>query len=152
MKIRKIKIEDLSKIENLANLIYPNDYYESPESFESKIKVSNGCFLAEEGDCTCGYVVSFPFYLNQIFNLNCFYTKVEKPTCHYIHDLCVHPEFRGFGIGKSLFEKVCEKATLPLCLVSVLKSEDFWSKLGFVIKQEITYHNLPAFYMFKESA
>lgn len=152
MRFRKIRSKDLSNIEDLANLVYPSDYYESSESFRSKIEqFPTGCVLAKEGDRVCGYIVSFPFYLDQVFHLNCFYTKVKKPTCYYIHDLCVHPEFRGLGIAKTLFEKVCKKNKKAICLVSVLNSESFWGKLGFIVKQKITYHGFPAFYMCKEA-
>ena len=151
MKIRKITLEDLDKIEYLANLIYPIEYYETTDSFWSKIESHpNGCFLAEDKNLICGYIVSFPFILNEIFNLNCHYVKVDNPSCYYVHDLCVHPDFRGFGLAKSLFDKVCNNVNLPICLVSVLKSEGFWCKLGFTPEKKITYNNMPATYMVKE--
>lgn len=152
MTIRQINSNDLLEVESLANLVYPDCYYENFESFCSKINgYPKGCFVAEFDNKICGYIISFPFLIDQVFPLNTNFYSIADPNCFYIHDLCVSKDFHGKGVGKRLFETVAKNKE-TLSLVAVLNSENFWSKLGFEVVKKILYNDIPASHMIKKGS
>lgn len=141
---------DFDAIENIANLTYPENYFESAGSFQSKILgYPSGCFVAEI-DNVVGYVVSFPYILDEIYPINHFYKPIENPNCHYIHDLCIDKNHRKLGIAKKLLDTVLLSHPQTTVLVSVMGSENFWKKCGFTIMREVNYCNLLAYYMIRD--
>lgn len=152
MILRKINKPDLLQINLLADSVYPENYFESPESFGSKIEgFPEGCLVAEIEKQIVGYVISFPSVINFVEPLNKFYKPQNEPNCHYIHDLCVNPEFRKKGVANSFLNILFKKFSTDFALVAVMGSSNFWEKFGFVFVQEIDYYNTTAHYMVRKN-
>jgi len=148
MIIEPITAEYIQSVEDLATSSYPSNYYEGQESFKSKITgYPNGCFLARKDSEVVGYIISFPYMLNKAHPLNKTYIETINPTCLYIHDLCVSQTHRREGLTKRLVEKILKNPLSPKALVSVLNSEPFWKKLGFVSQRCFDYYGGVAHYM-----
>lgn len=151
MLIRKIDHIDLKEIEELANNTYPDNFFESAESFSSKILgFPDGCFVCEVDKKLVGYVVSFPSRINFVEPLNKIYKKCENANCHYIHDVCVNSNFRKMGVANNLLKKIFDKFFVDFALVAVMGSASFWQKFGFEVVQQIDYYNSQAHYMVKK--
>jgi len=151
MIIEPITAEYIQLVENLGTEIYPSNYYEGQESFKSKIiGYPKGCFLARKDAELVGYIISFPYVLNEVYPINENYTETLEPTCLYIHDLCVSKDHRKEGIARALVEKVLESQLSPKALVSVLKSEKFWNKFGFISQRSFDYYGGAGNYMLRQ--
>jgi ribosomal protein S18 acetylase RimI-like enzyme len=147
LSIRKINSKDYNEIENIANESYSEDYYESDESFISKVeKFPDGCYVADL-DGVVGYVISFPYYVGKSFPINTNYEIVENPNCWYIHDLCVVERFRNKGVAKTLAKEIIKKSWNVVALTAVQNSTSFWNKFGFLSFKIVNYCNQKADYM-----
>lgn len=147
LTIRPACSKDAAEIAAIGTASYPEQYYESPENFESRLTgYPAGCFVADL-DGLVGYIISFPYRLGSVCELNQPYTAEPEPDCYYIHDLCVLKEFRGRGIAKQLAERILELKWGVIGLVSVNGSGKFWRKLGFRGFAEIKYCGRKAEYM-----
>ena len=62
----------------------------------------------------------------------------------YIHDIMVHPNYQGQGIGKQIMEKLVSKINeikkknpyLRAYLGASIGKEDFYKKCGFITREE----------------
>jgi Acetyltransferases len=153
MKIRKLTLEDLCKIFLIQSKCYSKNFIESIETFKRLIEIyPEGCIGAEIDDIPVGYIFTHPWIRSSVVKLNGKELNLPKePDCMCIHDMAVDPEFRGRGIGKTLFGEaleLCKRADYKMIdLVSVQKSQTFWEKLGFKKVAEILYGKERAFLM-----
>lgn len=146
--VRPVCVADIPAIDGMGTCSYPENYFESRASFESKIvKNLETCWVATVDDYLAGYVVSFPYVFGAPYPINHMYTAIENPNCLYLHDLCVSPLWRKLGVGHSLAQKVLTTRWDAVALTSVMGSQSFWTKLGFVVAHELDYYGLPASYM-----
>lgn len=147
--IRYSKPSDHSDINKIRTANHPKNYYEGDESFESKIKeYPEGCFIADL-DGVVGYLISFPYILGKPHPINEKYTPIDNPTCYYIHDVCILPEFRKMQIAKKLVEKILEMEWQVVCLLAIMNSKNFWYRLGFRSFFEIEHYGLKTEYMLR---
>lgn len=143
--------EYIQLVEDLGTITYPSNYYEGQESFKSKIVgYPKGCFLARKDKEVVGYIISFPYILNEAYPINECFQKPIKPDCLYIHDLCVAESHRKEGIARALVEKILESELSPKALVSVLDSEQFWNKFGFISQRSFDYYGGNGYYMVRQ--
>ena len=68
----------------------------------------------------------------------------------YLHDIAVHPRYRGMGLTRMLMERVDHETRREgfgvQCLVAVQNSQEFWRKHGFKIVRMIkSYGESPAY-------
>jgi len=144
--IRHTKQNDYGDICELGTKSYPQHYYESEESFVSKIKnCYQGCLVADL-DGIIGYIVSFPYKVGKIFPINTFYEPIDNPNCWYIHGVCVSRDFRSMGVASSLINCIIDNNDV-VCLTSVMDSENFWNRLGFKSFFDLDYCGSSAKYM-----
>lgn len=150
MIIRPIQLLDFEEISDIGTNNYPDEYYESTESFISKVKgYPSGCFVCLLEEKICGYIISFPYFLNEYYPINFIYENLDNTNCYYIHDLCVLPEHRKKGIAKKLVETVSFHNYKKTALVAVGDSSSFWNKINFMHNRTINYYGLSADYMIK---
>jgi ribosomal protein S18 acetylase RimI-like enzyme len=151
MIIEVITAEYIQSVEDLGTAIYPSNYYEGQESFKSKIiGYPRGCYLARKDKQVVGYIISFPYVLNEVYPINEHYAETLEPNCLYIHDLCVSKDHRGEGIAKALVAKTIDNELSPKALVSVMKSERFWHKFGFISQRSFDYYGGIGHYMIRQ--
>ena len=147
IKIRNTKAEDYPQVSEIRTKSYCENYYETEESFVSKIKNNyESCFVADV-DGIIGYIISFPYYVGKSFPINSFYESYQNTNCWYIHDVCVLEEFRGKGVAKELVKTVLCNGNNVYCLTSVMNSRNFWKKFGFREFFELEYCGIIAKYM-----
>lgn len=150
MIIRPIQSSDFEEISDIGINNYPDEYYESTESFISKAKgYLSGCFVCLLEEKICGYIISFPYFLNEYYPINFKYENFHNPNCYYIHDLCVLPEYRNKGVAKKLLDKASLHDYKKTALIAVCDSSSFWTKMNFTHNRTINYYGLPADYMIK---
>ena len=147
INIRHINPSEHNDISKLATENYSEDYFESDESFSSKIKnYYEGCFVADL-DGVVGYIISFPYFIGKSFRINSTYVPPDNADCCYIHDLSVSKDFRNKGIAKMLAGHVLKNSWKVVCLTAVQNSERFWNKMGFRSFFELDYCGNKAQYM-----
>ena len=66
----------------------------------------------------------------------------------YIHHTTVHPDYRNRGIGRRMVEYVMEalehQGIHKVALVAFSRNETgnaFWEKMGFTVREDLTYRN-----------
>ena len=144
----QISSDRIQAVEDLGTATYPANYYEGLASFNSKILgYPQGCFLARIDEAVVGYIISFPYVLNKVYPINEHYIRVDNPTCLYIHDLCVSLTYRHQNIATSLVKRVLSSKITPQALVSVLNSESFWKRFGFITQRSFDYYGGSGSYM-----
>lgn len=152
MKITTIRApnpKDYSKACDIGTLCYPERYYEGEESFVSKIESNpEGCLVAENDGEVIGYAISFPYLDGLPFPIDHKYQRPEHPDCTYIHDVCVLPEFRKFGIATEFVKRLTSNPN-TYRLTAVANSEPFWIRMGFRSLKEVDYCGSRASYMGK---
>lgn len=131
-----LKKEDLKEVDGIGNSIH----LEFPECFEvleEKFYLfPGGCFKLVKDDRIVGYVISHPWILDIVPQLNSFLGKLPaRPNCYFIHDIVLLPEVRG---TKAIFDLIdllkgiTESMKLShLVGVSVCRSSILWKRLGF---------------------
>lgn len=145
LAIRQINIQEMEMVYRLANLVYPVDFHEDMESFESKFNLFPkgflGIFSSNELD---GYIISHPWKGEREVPLNYILKKVISPDRFYLHDVVVHPEYRGRGYGKALLENAMkvgiEEGFKLISAVAVSSSgKGILESFGFRESKEIEY-------------
>lgn len=149
MLIRHITEADVPAVSALGNHVYPPGYYESDDTFKSKVLYPHAmCLLAEIDGALAGYVVSFPDIVGLPYPINTAFIPVLNPNCQYIHDLCIAPSFRTRGVATHLTKMILDRMAWDKCaLTAILGSESFWARFGFATKYSVQYCGVDAKYM-----
>ncbi|OUI78814.1 hypothetical protein HK18_05225 [Commensalibacter intestini] len=132
-------IQELEAILTIQDLCYHEIEPESPEAMVSKINISpDTCFVAKDTQGIRGYLLSIPASLGNPPQLHSdTQTLDQHPNCLYLHDLAIHPNARGMGVGKLLLQQFATTATQKqfkhASLISIQNSVPFWQKYGFSV-------------------
>ncbi|CAI3950887.1 Ribosomal protein S18 acetylase RimI and related acetyltransferases (RimI) (PDB:1GHE) [Commensalibacter communis] len=136
---------ELDNILEIQDLCYHEIEPESPEVIASKIYTSpDTCFIAKDNQSIRGYLLSLPSSLGNPPQLHSNTQTTEpNPNCLYLHDLAIHPNARGMGVGKLLiqhFAKIAlQKQFEHASLISIQNSVPFWEKYGFKVVSADSY-------------
>lgn len=137
MKIHAAQLADLDQIMAIQMLCYYAIEPESRLSMASKIIASpDTCFVVKERDMVRGYLLAIPVMSGEPPALDSEACDLAGGAdCLYLHDLAVHPESRGLGVGCILvrqFMNIAHKKKFRhASLVSIQDSFRFWQKQGF---------------------
>ncbi len=148
-----VRNEDIDDLLDIQRRCYTEEYIETGETFKGLIEsYPDGNMLATVDGSAAGYIFFHPFFIGKVKDMNLSAVRLTgKEDCMYIHDMCVHPAFRGMGITRPLLEhlnNVTRKAGFSVqALVSVQQSRTFWESHGFAVSRNITYGGKPAYYM-----
>lgn len=131
---------DLAEILALQKLCYHEIEPESAQSMLSKILISpQTCVTVRFYHQLQAYLLSLPAQLQHPPSLN--EETTHLPThanCLYLHDLAIHPQAQGTGLGQKLvrkfFQIAKEQKFKAACLIAIQNSVPFWQKQGFIIK------------------
>lgn len=135
MIIYPITNSNLDSLDTVQRLGFPQTLHEDMSLFAKIIETKNSlCYAAHEDNTIIGYILSYPTYKErQIFDTG-------PDICNdydmlYLHDMCIHPDFQGFGIGKKLFNFVEEhslKQGFKGIIATAIEGRlSFWENLGF---------------------
>lgn len=149
-----IETSDIDKVMALQSLSYRDDLLESRDVFEIMRDVySKGAVAVIVDNEFAGYIFFHKYKKGNVKPLNSLLKLNGNENCMFLHDICVHPDFRGLGLTKLLlkeFDKETESEHLGYqALIAVQNSEEFWKKCGFKIANIVKYGNKMAYYMIK---
>jgi len=112
----------------------------------------------------CGYILAQPFLrgmINDVDEISSFekilnerkhLPRTEEDTI-YVHEIAVHPDYRGRGLTQPLVEfteKLArENGYQWMSLVSLGPALGFWKKTGYKVVRELDYEGHICFYMEK---
>ncbi len=117
-------VEDIETIKRLGEL--------SPET----------CYLAV-ADEPVGYIISHPWVADELPPLNTMLPEIPAgATTFFIHDLALHPSWRGRGVAQALLASAFERARalglVDASLLSIQGSAGFWKRMGFVERPDLS--------------
>jgi GNAT superfamily N-acetyltransferase len=131
-----------SEVLSLQSTAYPSNLHETWDVLEAKLlSYPHGCYaaLTAETHTLIGYLFSHPWNLTAPVPLNHSLSELPpNPNCYYIHDLVVHPSYRGKGIAQTLidiaFSQMKKVGVETIALVAVGGASRFWGKILFVFE------------------
>lgn len=138
--LRTLTASDLPAVLRLQADCYPGAYLESEAAFAAKVQASPQTFWGVDHPNAPGELLAYLVCLPVI--------GLQWPTLHadhcpspahpdglYLHDLALHPDARGQGLGQALVHlAMCwarAEGLQRLVLVAVEGSPPYWRKLGF---------------------
>ncbi|GBG16011.1 GNAT family acetyltransferase [Novimethylophilus kurashikiensis] len=135
--VRAMQAEDMAIVLDIQSCCYDETKLESRQSFLAKLEASpTTCFIALVAGNPAGYLVAVPDKAGSpppLHSLN--YSVPPDANALYLHDLAVHPEARGAGVGVALieayFQAIKQSKAQFACLTSVNDSSFFWERYGF---------------------
>jgi GNAT superfamily N-acetyltransferase len=136
MPWRSMTLQDLPKVQALADAIHVS-HPEDPEVLaERQYLYPQGCFMLVEDERAIGYALTHPWRFAEPPPLNWpLGVLPSSATTYYIHDVALLPEARGKGYAAQITDVLVANARRAgfdnLSLVAVNKSQVFWEKAGF---------------------
>ncbi len=135
MNIRLMSVDDYNAVYNLwlsCSGIGLNDLDDSEEGIRKFLERNpETCFVAENDGMVIGVIIAG-----------------NDGRRGYIYHTAVNPLFRGRGIGRKLVESAMnalkEAGINKVALVVFGRNKDgneFWKKMGFTVREDLTYRN-----------
>lgn len=128
---------DLDAVFAIANVVHPG-FFEAAEVLAEKFALYPvGCRLLEVAGQASGYVLSHPWRLGALPELNALLGAIPAGAdSFYIHDLALLPQARGAGAAGAIIAELTAQARgegfATMSLVAVNNSLAFWTGQGFV--------------------
>lgn len=149
-------IPDLPDVGRLESLSYGPELHEDTALFRSVLEnCQDYSFVARTADAQkalAGYLLAYATDPGRDdFEEGWRPCPSDSCTAIYIHDMCVHPDFRERSIARLLFsaleKKAAENGIPSLIGIAVQNSERFWYKLGFETVRPCSYHGEPGVFI-----
>jgi GNAT superfamily N-acetyltransferase len=138
--LRTLTATDLSAVLRLQAQCYPGAYLEPEAAFAAKLQASPQTLWGAGHPNAPGellaYLVCLPVQGLQWPPLHADHClSPASPDGLYLHDLSLHPDARGRGVGQALVQQARLWAQTQglkrLVLIAVQGSQPYWRKLGF---------------------
>lgn len=129
---------DMPAVEKIADVVHPN-FFEAPEVLAERQRLYyNGAYLLEIGERPAGYVLSHPWRLGDLPELNALLGEIpEAADTYYIHDLALLPVARRIGAASFITNALAKHARAhgypTMSLVAVNGSAGFWARHDFLV-------------------
>jgi GNAT superfamily N-acetyltransferase len=151
MIVRLLSDNDLAEVIRVQLDAHPATLVEPPEVFAQRIAMFPRGAIGAFDDELTAYLFCHPWTIDEVAMLHHAPTMLpDRPTCLYVHDLAVHPSYRGRGLADRLVDeakKIAADMSLPLAAVAVNRSERFWERHGLARRRELDYGPQRAIYM-----
>lgn len=99
------------------------------------VAAADTCWVALRGDRVCAYLAAYRSRLGAVTALNGPFKPAPSPDTLYLHDLAVHPEAHGSGVGGRLVDGLMALARREglrwSALVAVQGATSFWQRHGY---------------------
>jgi ribosomal protein S18 acetylase RimI-like enzyme len=130
---------DLPAVSRIAALVHPAFPESDAVLAERQQLYHNGAYLLEVNERPAGYVLSHPWKLDGLPELDKTLGKLPAdPDTYYIHDLAVLPLARRIGAGSFILAALAKHAAAQgfasMSLVAVNGSQKFWERHGFSVE------------------
>jgi len=100
------------------------------------VAAADTCWVASQGDRVCAYLAAYRSRLGAVTALNGPFRPAPSPDTLYLHDLAVHPDAHGAGLGGRLVDGLVALARREglrwSALVAVQGATSFWQRHGYV--------------------
>jgi GNAT superfamily N-acetyltransferase len=152
---------DIDAVFDIANRVHP-DFFEARAILAERQELyRNGCYLLEVSEKPAGYVLSHPWRLGSLPELNAPLGALpEGAESYYIHDLALLPLTRGLGAAGQIVAALTKHAKVmgfaSMSLVAVNGSLGFWERQGFSVSdqpglaEKLATYEEAALYMIKD--
>lgn len=156
VSINRIVPSEIPLVLEIQRDCYGEEYIEDSVTFARMIAVyPQGCLGVSVGGNLAGYVFFHPFHENVVKPLDHPLALDGTEDCMYLHDIAVHPRYRGMAFTRALLERfdleTGNEGFNVQCLVSVQGSQEFWRNHGFEVVRKIEgYGETPAYYMIRD--
>jgi len=153
ISINQISLGEIESVLEIQRDCYGEGYIEDSGTFTRMIAVyPQGCLGVSVGGIRAGYVFFHPYHDNIVKPLDFQLALDGREDCMYLHDIAVHPRYRGMGLTRLLMEgfdrETRGEGFNVQCLVAVQGSQEFWRSNGFEVVREIeSYGESPTYYM-----
>jgi GNAT superfamily N-acetyltransferase len=153
MIVRPLLENDLPEVLRVQRDAHPPALVELPEVFGRRIALFPQGAIGAFEDELAAYLFCHPWTIDEVATLHRAPAVLpDRPTCIYVHDLAVHPHYRGRGLADRLVNEaksIAADMSLPLAAVAVNRSERFWERHGLARRRELDYGPQSAIYMVK---
>jgi ribosomal protein S18 acetylase RimI-like enzyme len=135
--VRPMLAGDIPAVMQIQAECYPPSMLESEDVFRARLALTPAtCWIwSPAPDNAAAYLFSYPSRKDAITPLGAQFKLAAAPNCLYLHDLAVAPAARGQRAANALVAAALEHARAAgmawSALVSVQRSQDFWSGLGY---------------------
>ncbi|UTH75377.1 GNAT family N-acetyltransferase [Chromobacterium sp. IIBBL 290-4] len=135
--LRRMNAEDLPAVLHVQRRCYPDHLIESLDALASRQRLSpDTCWVAARQNALLGYLFAHPWRGDQPPSLNQPLRALpEAGDTLFIHDLALHPQARGHGLGPKLVGQALRQGRkLGLRhsrLVAVEGAAAWWRKHGY---------------------
>lgn len=133
---RLMRLSDIEGVVDVARVSFP-DHFEARECFEERLALfPQGCLVLAQAETAKGYLIAYPWLKGAIPPLNSLLGQLpDARDSFYLHDLALHPDFRGQGYARPAVERIANELRTSggrdLALVSVNGTMAFWQSMGF---------------------
>ncbi|MBR7780610.1 GNAT family N-acetyltransferase [Undibacterium luofuense] len=136
-RIRAMQSNDVSAVYSVQQACYVPQMVESADLILQRWQhVADTSWVAEDMSGVGAYLVAYRSQRNKISALGEAFVHTVPADVLYLHDMAVHPRWRGGGVAARLLDHAHQYARANrltgLALVSVQDTLAFWQKLGFV--------------------
>jgi ribosomal protein S18 acetylase RimI-like enzyme len=130
---------DLPAISRIASVVHPGFHESDAVLAERQQLYHNGAYLLEVNERPAGYVLSHPWKLDGLPELDKTLGHLPPdPDTYYIHDVAVLPLARRIGAASFIVEALTKHAGAQgfasMSLVAVNGSQGFWERHGFAVE------------------
>jgi len=135
--IRLLQASDIDAVLTIQSRAYTEPVPETAEVLLSKLHISPAtCWLAEVDGHPAGYLLTHPWIAAAPPALHAPIDALPAEVdCLYLHDLAIHPDFRGYKIAGALVQGALRAADemgfAQAALIAVQASRKFWARFGF---------------------
>jgi GNAT superfamily N-acetyltransferase len=130
---------DMAAVAQIAAVVHP-DFFERAEVLAERQRLYfHGAYLLEVNERPAGYVLSHPWRLGDLPQLNTLLGQLPAGSdTFYVHDLALLPVARRIGAAGFITEALAKHARAhgfaTMSLVAVNGSQSFWEKHGFAVE------------------
>lgn len=144
MPVGLITLKDLPEIDAIQRLGFPVQFHEDMGRFGLILgHPDTAGFLYWNNGCIAGYAIGYPAHAYDTIFTGELEGLPEGSDWLYLHDLCVHPDMQGQGIGQALYADFESNARamgfVGIFAIALPGRLGFWERMGFTASETILY-------------
>lgn len=127
---------DVSAVMAVQAACYGDDLLEPVAVLHERVRAAaDTCWVALRGGRVCAYLAGYRSRLGAVTPLHGAFEPAVSPDTLYLHDLAVHPDQHGAGLGGRLVDALLaigrREGLRWSALVAVQGAVPFWERLGY---------------------